>query len=215
MKIRRPSPAMAVAFLALVLALSGTAFAAVNYARNAGAVDGKSAVGSGASNNRAAGKLVTTRAKGLLKGKIAQQYLDLHGVARGGAIATFDRGVSVADNQTLAPDVVGVAFGLGSLSFSCADQSNVTGREDPSAAVFNLAGALVSTKVARTVGNGNPFVGVLPNGAQHTWTINGSNTFELHVERPGVNYLVKGTVRQVGANTGDAACVIYGLTITA
>lgn len=215
MKIRRPSPAMVVAFLALVLALSGTAFAAVNYARNAGAVDGKSAVGSGASNKRAAGKLVTTRAKGPAKGTIAQKYLDLHGLARGGATASFDRGVSVADDQTLAPDVIGVAFGLGSLSFSCADQSNVTGREDPSARLAFANQSGVDINVARTVGTGNPFVGVLPNGAQHTWTINGSNTFELHVQRQGVSYFVKGTVRQVGANTGDAACVVYGLTITA
>jgi hypothetical protein len=215
MKIRRPSPAMAVAFLALVLALSGTAFAAVNYARNAGAVDGKSAVGSGASNKRAAGKLVTTRAKGPAKGTIAQKYLDLHGLARGGATASFDKGLPVADNQTLAPETLGVAFGLGTLTVSCADQSNVAGREDPSArfAFANQSG--LDINVARTVGRGDAFVAALPNGAQHTWTINGSNTFELHVERPGVNYLVKGTVRQVGADTGDAACVVYGLTITA
>jgi len=215
MKIRRPSPAMAVAFLALVLALSGTAFAAVNYARNAGAVDGRSAVGSGASNKRAAGKLVTTRAHGPAKGTIAQQYLDLHGVARGGATATFDKGLAVADNQTLAPEAIGVAFGLGTLSVSCADQSAIAGREDPSARLTFANQSGVDINVARTVGTGNAFLGALPNGAQHAWTINGSNTFELHVERPGVNYLVKGTVRQVGANTGDAACLIYGLTITA
>src|SRR4051812_26680561 len=100
MKMKRPSPAMAVAFLALVLAMSGTAFAAVNYARNSGAVDGKSAAGSGASNKRAAGKLVTTMAKGDDRGKIRQRYLDLDGLARG-VTGTFGRGLTVQDNQTL------------------------------------------------------------------------------------------------------------------
>ena len=67
MRPRRPSPAMVVAVIALVVALSGTAIAAVDYARNAGAVDGKSAVGAQASLGRAAGKLVATAADGPAK----------------------------------------------------------------------------------------------------------------------------------------------------
>src|SRR4051794_6227665 len=114
MNIKRPSPAMAVAFLALVLAMPGTAFAAVNYARNSGAVDGKSAAGSGASNKRAAGKLVTTMAKGDDRGKIRQRYLDLDGLARG-ASSKFGKYLPVQDNQSLNPEVIGGVFGLGTL----------------------------------------------------------------------------------------------------
>ncbi len=59
MRIRRPSPAMVVAIVALVMACAGTSIAAVNYASNAGAVDGLSAVRAG-SVDRAAGRLIAT-----------------------------------------------------------------------------------------------------------------------------------------------------------
>ena len=44
MKLKRPSPAMTVAVVALVMSMTGGAIAAVNFAENAGAVDGYSAV---------------------------------------------------------------------------------------------------------------------------------------------------------------------------
>src|SRR5215217_8895253 len=102
MKLRRPSPALVVAIVALVMATTGTAVAAVNYAANAGAVDGKSAVASGATTRQAAGRLVATQRSGAQRGRIAAKYLDLSGVARG-ATATFGRSFSVIDNQALAP----------------------------------------------------------------------------------------------------------------
>ena len=77
MKPKLPSPAMVVAIMALLVALSGTAVAAVNFASNAGAVDGKSAVASSASLNSAAGKLVATQRSGAGKGRLAAKFLDL------------------------------------------------------------------------------------------------------------------------------------------
>ena len=82
MKLRLPSPAMVVAVIALVVALSGTAIAAVDFAQNAGAVDGKSAVGAKASLHSAAGKLVATSTGGNGKGQIPARFLE--GVMRGG-----------------------------------------------------------------------------------------------------------------------------------
>ncbi|HEX6619135.1 MAG TPA: hypothetical protein VF024_05735, partial [Solirubrobacteraceae bacterium] len=82
MKLRLPSPAMVVAVIALIVALSGTAIAAVDFAHNAGAVDGKSAVGAKASLRSAAGKLVATSTGGDGKGQIPARFLD--GVMRGG-----------------------------------------------------------------------------------------------------------------------------------
>lgn len=215
MKIKRPSPSMAVAFLALVLAMSGTAFAAVNYARNAGAVDGKSAVGSGSSLKRAAGKLVTTQRHGSGKGKIAQKYLDIKsvpGFARG-VTGKFGKWIPVQDNQSLAPETIGVVFGLGTLTASCVDQNSTPGKEDPATRLIFTNQSGSDANVARTVGNGKPAVAVLPNAAQDGWTINGSNTFELLIERNGATYYVKGAVRQQGANTADASCTFYGLSI--
>ena len=61
MKLKRPSPAMVVAVLALVMSMTGGAIAAVNFAQNAGHVDGFSAVkASKAGKQKAAGKLVAT-----------------------------------------------------------------------------------------------------------------------------------------------------------
>ena len=49
MRIRRPSPATVLSVVALVMATTGTAVAAVDFARNAGAVDRLSAVSAGSS----------------------------------------------------------------------------------------------------------------------------------------------------------------------
>jgi len=48
MRISRPSSAMVVAGIALLASLRGTSITAVNYARRAGAVDGKSDVAANA-----------------------------------------------------------------------------------------------------------------------------------------------------------------------
>jgi len=45
------------------------------------------------------------------------------------------------------------------------------------------------------------------------FTINGSSTFELHLERRGTNYFVHGVVRQDGRGSNAAACLVYGVTL--
>jgi hypothetical protein len=211
MRLKPPSPAMVVALLALVMAMSGTAVAAVSFARNAGAVDGKSAVGNGASHRRAAGKLVATTRHGANRGKINHHYLE--GVARGSS-STFGRALDVADNQSLAPIVVGGVLGLGSLTATCNDQNPRAGIEDPSSTITfaNLSGEAIS--LSQRVGNGPATVAALPNGVQTSLVINGSNTFELHVQRRGTNYAVNGVVRQDGARTPAAQCLVYGYALT-
>src|SRR6195256_259520 len=87
---------MVVAVIALIVALSGTAIAAVDFARNAGAVDGKSAVGAKASLRRAAGKLVATATGGTGKGQIPARFLE--GVMRGGTM-TLSKYLRTVDNQ--------------------------------------------------------------------------------------------------------------------
>ena len=100
MKLRLPSPAMVVAVIALIVALSGTAIAAVNFAQNAGAVDGRSAVGAKASLRSAAGKLVATSTGGNGKGQIPARFLD--GVMRGGTM-TLSKYLRTVDNQAGHP----------------------------------------------------------------------------------------------------------------
>src|SRR5215217_7385643 len=75
MRIRRPSPGTVISIIALVMATTGTAVAAVDFARNAGAVDRLSAVPASASNSRAKGNLVATARGGSNVGQIPNKFL--------------------------------------------------------------------------------------------------------------------------------------------
>ena len=122
MRMKRPSPSLVISIVALVMATTGTAVAAVNYATNAGAVDGKSAVADGATLSQAAGRLVATRRSGEAKGRIAGKYLDLSGAVRGTS-STFGRSFAVVDNQSLAPFALSQASGIGTLTAACSDEN--------------------------------------------------------------------------------------------
>ena len=202
MRPTKPSASMVVAVTAMVFAMTGAGVAAVN----ATSVDGLSAVKSGVSASKAAGKLVATDRKGNGRGTIASRYLNPG--------TTFGRAFEVPDNQTLAPVAIGSIEGLGNLTASCFDQSPLPGREDPATKVVfgNTSGAAVN--ISTTIGNGAASIGILQNGAQTEFTIGGSNTFELHIQRSNVNYFARGVIRQDGRNTPAASCVIYGFALT-
>lgn len=213
MKLKLPSPAMVVALVALTVAMTGTAFAAVNYATNAGAVDGKSAVAHGASAKAAAGRLVATQRKGAGKGTIAQRYLAVGGLARG-TTSTFGRAIQLIDNQTLAPAPIGNVAGLGTLTATCADESATAGRLDPATTITfaNTSGDAVN--FARTVAYTSTSILPMPNGTTQAFKISGSQPFTMHIERGGTNYVVNGVVRQDGRNAATAQCVVYGVALT-
>src|SRR4249919_3356090 len=94
------SPAMVISVIALVFAMTGSAAAVVSFARNAGAVDGKSATSSSASNKFAAGKLVAMRKTGTLLGTIPSKFLDPNTVPRE---FVFGRNADVIDNGQETP----------------------------------------------------------------------------------------------------------------
>ena len=211
MKIKRPSPSLVVSIIALVMATTGTAVAAVNYARNSGAVDGKSAVRARATLAQAAGKLVATERGGPDKGRIPGKFVA--DVVRGGS-GTFGANLEVADNQAGAPTVLSGVPGLGTLTASCNDQNDRAGSEDPAVTVSfaNQAGAVVN--LARRVGNGEGTVLALQAGAVDTFTIGRSNDFEIHIERNRLNLRIQGVVRQDTSRGAPAAnCVIYGFAL--
>jgi hypothetical protein len=212
MKISRPQPATIISIVALVMASTGSAVAAVSFARNAGAVDGKSAVTSGATLKHAAGRLVATQKNGAGKGTIAQKYLDVGGLARG-STGTFGQAFDVADNATSTPTQIGGIPGLGPLTATCIDQDKTVGREDPQTTITfqNTSGDVVNQ--SRTIGGGNPAIGAVLNATQSAFTINGSTTFELHLERRGSNYFVRGVVRQDGKGSAAASCLVYGFAL--
>jgi hypothetical protein len=211
MKPKLPSPATVISTVALIVALSGTAVAAVNFAQNSGAVDGKSAVASGASLKKAAGKLVATQRSGSGKGRIASKYLDLPALMRGSA-STFGKASSVADNGALVPVAIGSVPGIGTLTETCKDENAAAGRLDPATTITlqNTSGEAIN--LMRVVGNASATVIPLPNGVVHEFTISGSNPFTLHIERRGTNTLVHGVVRQDGRNQPTAQCLVYGFS---
>jgi len=67
--------------------------------------------------------------------------------------------------------------------------------------------------MARRVGSGDTTVVAVLANATDQFDIRGSNTFELHVERGGVNYMVNGVVRQDGRSGNAATCLVYGFAI--
>lgn len=210
--MKLPSPATAIACVALFVACGGTAVAAVSYATNAGAVDGKSAVASGASTRDAAGRLVATQRSGDARGRIDDRYLDLRGYARG-TTATFGRSFEVSDNAQNAPTGIGSIPGFGTVTASCNDQSEAPGVEDPATTItfVNQSGTVLN--LARQVGNNNASIGALANGTQSSFTVGGSDTFELHAERSGINYFVRGTIRQDGRGSATGSCLVYGFSL--
>src|SRR5690348_16223768 len=152
MRFRKPSPAMVVAIAALVMASTGSAIAAVSYAKRAGAADGKSAVGATRSLDAAAGKLVATRPSGTTKGKIPNKFL-----GQVPFTTTFSNVAQVTDNANGASTPLAAA-GLGLLSATCDDQNGTAGNENPSTTLTFSSNQPVPVNFARQVGNNGPLV---------------------------------------------------------
>ena len=208
MNIRKPSPAMVVALIALVMASTGSAVAAVNFARNAGAVDGRSAVSAGASLSQARGRLVATARGGSDSGRIPGKFLA--GVPHSD---TFGVAMEAPDNQLGAPgELAGEAQtgGFGRLTAACEDRAPADGVENPDAifAFTNTSGSTMN--LARRAGVGEGEFAFLPNAAVDQFRIGGQNTFRYHLQAGGVNVLIDGVMRQEGSGSASGVCVIYG-----
>lgn len=211
MKPRRPSPSLIISLLALVMATSGTAVAAVSYAKNAGKVDGKDASSARSSLQRAAGNVVATRAAGADKGKIPGKFLA--DVMRGTA-DSFARPAEVQDNAGDVPTQIANIAGLGTISASCFDQNQTAGVEDPATTITfgNTSGGNVNVAREAPGRQGDAIFLQLPNTTSQ-FTVGGSSTFRLHVENDGINYVVEGVVRQDGRGTPAGTCIAYGYTL--
>jgi hypothetical protein len=208
-RIPRPSPAMVVALIALVMATTGTAVAAVSYAENAGKVDGKDAVFAGNPRSVVAGKLVTTNRRGASAGKFSTLYLPDF-VGGKGRADTFATSVGVNDNATGTAQAVVSVPGFGTVTITCDDQAGAAGNEDPRTQVgfANSSGDIVN--YARTLGTGAVDVRAVANGTTTTLTINGSNTYELNLQRFNRSLVVHGVAREDGRGTANGTCLNYG-----
>jgi hypothetical protein len=204
MRITRPSPGTVIATIALVMATTGTAVAAVDFARNAGQVDGVSAVGASSSNNRAKGNLVATARGGSNVGQIPNKFL-----ADVGELRTFAAPFAVEDNANGAN--VPLASGdYGRIEASCQDSNQNAGVEDPRTVLLftNTSGGAMN--FARQVGNGDPAVALLQNGTVNQFTIGGSNTFTYHLQQDNLHVIIQGAVRQDRPDPATGACLVWG-----
>lgn len=206
---RRPSPSLVVSIIALVFATAGTSIAAIDFAKNSGAVDGKSATGAASSQGRAAGKLVATAGEGSLRGKVPSRFLDLSGVVAGSK-QTFGQGIEVVDNASSAPVAIGGREGIGVVTATCIDQSDAAAKEDPQVTIAFANGSGQTVNFSRSVGNGAAAVSTVLTGAQATFTINNANTFHIYAQVGTAHYVLDGVVRQDGQNTAAGVCAVYG-----
>lgn len=204
MRIRKPSPGTVIATMALVMATTGTAVAAVDYARNAGAVDRLSAVDAGSSTSRAKGKLVATARGGSNAGQIPNKFL-----ADVPTVDNFAAPFAVEDNANGA-NVVLNQTGFGRFEASCQDSQTRAGQEDPRTVLTftNTSGNPIN--FARRVGNGDGTVALLANGTVDSFTIGGSNTFEYQLQQDNVVVILEGAVRQDRPDPATGACLVWG-----
>jgi hypothetical protein len=221
MQVKRPSPAMAVALVALVLSMTGGAIAAVNYAQNAGKVDGYDAVKAKSSNGKAAGNLVATYPGGELKGKLPFRFLsgaasqgdverlaDL--VARGRNAARL---IPVPDNSATTAETV-INLELGNLQVSCFDQSDQATRENAATRITVTNHSGLPMNVSRRVGVADASIQTLENNTTDTFDVGQQNTFEVQLQGTGdKTILVEGTARQIGQGTADSACAVWATAI--
>jgi len=211
-KPRLPSPAMVVAVIALVVALSGSAIAAVDFAHNAGAVDGKSAVGAKASLHSAAGKLVATATGGNGKGQIPARFLE--GVMRGGTM-TLSKYLHTVDNQAGRPTALLTVPGIGRFDAQCDDVDPTVGTQTTRTTVNFTAsvknGVNVSRLLGRDIGAGQrPAVFSAPQGQPVSILASADGLFEVIMEAKGRSVLVVGSSRTDNGPGPAAACLIWG-----
>jgi hypothetical protein len=217
--LKMPSPAMIVAIVALVMASTGGAIAAVNFARNAGAVDGKSAVSSTSSLRSAANKLVATKHFGTGRGQIPAKFLELNSasVIKGqGAAQSFSKVIPVVDNNTTAPQALLTLPFFGTLAVSCRDTNAAAGRTDPQTILnfVNQSGRAIN--LSREVDGGTPFIRSLPNATTDSQglALGNPHAFQYTMESFGTSVVITGAEGQFG-QTGSAgtACVQWGQSL--
>jgi hypothetical protein len=203
---------MVVAVIALIVALSGSAIAAVDFAQNAGAVDGKSAVSSHANLRQAAGRLVATARRGSGRGRIPPRFLD--GVMRGGS-ATLTKYLRTVDNQPGRPTAILIVPGIGRMDAQCDDVDPTLGTATTRTSINFTAsvapGVNVSRLLGRDIGLGQrPSVFAAPVRRPVPIIASADGLFMVILEAGQRSVLVVGAARTDRAPGPQAACLIWG-----
>jgi hypothetical protein len=213
MRRRMPSPAMVVALIALVVALSGTAVAAVDFARNAGAVDGHSAVSASASLKRSAGKLIAAATAGPGKGRIPGRFVD--DVMRGGS-TSLSKYIRAVDNQDGPVVPLAIIPGIGRLDAQCRDQDPTPDIKSTQTLVTFTASDERGVNVSRLLGSdiGSSREGVVftaPKDQPVPIMQFADSLFQVTLQARARTVFLTGAARPDLNRTAAAACLIFGV----
>jgi hypothetical protein len=204
---------MVVALIALVVALSGTAVAAVDFARNAGAVDGHSAVSASSSLSNSPGKLVATATAGPGKGRIPGRFIE--DVMRGGStsLSRYIRAVDNADGPVVA---LAIIPGIGRLDAQCRDQDETPNIKSTQTLVTFTASDRRGVNVSRLLGSD---IGSSREGVVFT-ALKGQpvpvmqfadSLFQLTLQARDRTVFISGAARPDNNRSPTAACLIFGV----
>jgi hypothetical protein len=184
----------------------------VDFVQNAGAVDGKSAVGASASLRDAAGKLVATASGGEGKGQIPARFVD--GVMRGGTMS-LSKYLHAVDNQPGRPTPLLIVPGIGRFDARCDDADPGVGTQSTRTSISFTAsvdqGVNVSRLLGRDVGSAQrPDVFSAPKGQAVSILGTADGLFQLVMEAKGRSVLITGAARTDNGPGPKAACLIWG-----
>lgn len=206
---------MVVALIALFVASSGTAVAVVSYARNAGAVDGKSAVSASSSLTRAGGKLVATATTGRNRGRIPNRFVS--GVMRGGA-TSLTRYLRVVDNAEGPVVALAIIPRIGRIDAQCRDQDPTPGVESTQTVITFTAADPGGVNVSRLLGRD---IESARNAVVTTALVDqplpilsfADSLFQLVLQARDRTVFVNGASRSDANLTADARCLIFGIAL--
>jgi hypothetical protein len=204
---------MVVAIIALIVATSGTAIAAVDFARNAGAVDGKSAVSASVSLKRSAGKLVAAATAGPGKGRIPGRFVE--DVMRGGStsLSQYIRAVDNADGPVVP---LAIIPGIGRLDAQCRDQDPTIDIKSTQTLVTFTASDERGVNVSRLLGSdiGSSREGVVftaPKDEPVPIMQFADSLFQVTLQARDRTVFLTGAARPDLNRTAAAACLIFGV----
>ena len=208
---------MVVALIALLVASSGTAVAVVGYARNAGAVDGKSAVSASSSLARARGRIVATASAGPGRGRIPDRFVS--GVMKGGS-TSLTKYIRVTDNLAETSPVVPLAIipKIGRLDAQCRDQDPAAGVESTQTVITFTASDPGGVNVSRLLGRDieraqNAVVFTALKDQPVAILSFADSLFQLVLQARDRTVFINGASRSDANRSASAACLVFGIAL--
>jgi hypothetical protein len=204
---------MVVALIALFVASSGTAVAVVGFARNAGAVDGKSAVSASSTTKHARGRLVATASAGPNRGRIPDKFVS--GVMRGGS-TSLTKYLRVVDNAEGPVVPLAIIPKIGRLDSQCRDQDPTPGVESTQTVITFTASAAGGVNVSRLLGRDiesgrNAVVFTALKDVPVPILSFADSLFQVVLQAGDSTVFMNGASRSDSNRSADAACLVFGI----